>query len=72
MKNLLKTLGVTLVAGIVTGFGSKAGVMLVEALFPNGLGSAFSKLKASMKAKKITFNSKKHVNSRRKIRTARD
>jgi hypothetical protein len=59
VKNLFKSFGVTLGVGILTGFGTRAGIMLVDALFPNGLGNAFSKLKADMKAKKIVFNSKK-------------
>lgn len=59
MKNLLKTFGVTLGVGILTGAGTRAGIMLIEALFPNGLGGTFSKLKADMKARKMAFNSKK-------------
>ena len=41
MKKLLKLFGV----GILTGAGTRAGIMLMEALFPSGLGGFLSGFK---------------------------
>ena len=41
MKKLLKLFGV----GILTGAGTRAGIMLMEAMFPGGFSSLFTKFK---------------------------
>ena len=40
MKKLLKLFGV----GILTGAGTRAGIMLMEAIFPNGIKVSLDKL----------------------------
>ena len=40
MKNLLRLFGV----GILTGAGTRAGIMLIEAAFPNGFKAFWQKL----------------------------
>ena len=45
MKNLLKLFGV----GILTGAGTRAGIMLIEAAFPNGIKAPLNKLSTKIR-----------------------
>lgn len=52
MKKLLKLFGV----GILTGAGTRAGIMLMESLFPNGFGELLSNIKVGNTTQPTTEN----------------
>lgn len=52
MKKLLKLFGV----GILTGAGTRAGIMLMESLFPNGFGALLAGFKTGNNTQTETEN----------------